>query len=788
MEKVLDFYKSKNIEYIRFKAAAVKSVCALVLIGFFLGRVTLFGFINPFSIAFLVNFIGVRQKIFILAISMAAGIITRFEGLLILKNLSALSLVLLGHIFLNIAGVHPRNMPKIFIAGFASLFTGLLFAFLFEPSPYFILMAVGKCIFAITLTVLMKDGALLLSGRHKDNILDNDSALSLIIALGAIIAGAADIYIGNFSLKYILCAFIVLAGARRGGAPIGAACGVALGFILILTGYLNYSLIGVLSAGGIVSGFLKTGGKPASVAGFLAGVILSAFYIDTGLINTYFIFSLGAAVILFSLLPDNFSMSLDRIIINRAINEAAGSKTLVEQRLLEISASFKNMGKTLDMEGEKRQSLGLKEISGLIDDTVSKACCKCPYKDNCWGKNFYKTYQMSFKILEDYEKGRDMNIKNPEYEGFCKYIEHFSNWLSRQYDIYKLNLNWQNQMIESRRLMSQQILGLSEVIDDLAYEIKQKELIKNELSEKITNQFAKKNIEVINVIVLENSHGKFGVSLERKACSSKLSCFKEAAGIISKSVGRKMIINAKICRKNTKRLSNCRLSFTEKPRFHIVSGAAYAKKDGSVYSGDCHSVMEIRGNQIILALSDGMGSGKKAKAESEAAMGLLEDFLEAGFSRELSLRLINSALVLKDGSEHFSTMDICAIDLHSGLAEFVKIGAASTFIKRGQSVAQIVSQSLPLGILSEIDAEVCKKKIKNGDIIIMVTDGVCDSGSEGQSSDLERNWVIGALEEFDSKDPDHIADYLIALAKRRGDGQVKDDMTVLCARVWEKIN
>ncbi|MCL2564631.1 MAG: stage II sporulation protein E [Defluviitaleaceae bacterium] len=787
MEKVWDIYKSKTIESIGTKLETLKSTCLLVLIGFFIGRVTLFGFINPFFIAFLANFIGVRQKIYILAIPMALGIVTRFEGLLMLKNLSALSLILLGHMFLNIAGVRPKTMLKILVSGFASMFSGLLFIFLFDSSPYFILMIAGGCIFAISLTVLMKDSALLLSGKHKD-ALDNEGALSLIIVLGAMVAGAADIYIGNFSLKYILCALIVLMVARRGGAPMGATCGVALGFILTLAGHLNYSLIGVLSVGGIVSGFLKGRGKIASAAGFVVGAVLSAIYIDTGLIYNYFIFSLGAAVALFLVIPDNFSMNISRITINRTIDEAKQAKTLVSQRLFGISASFKNMGKTLEIGAEKQQTLGSKELSRLIDDAVARACPKCPYKNDCWGKNFYKTYQMSFKILEDFEKGHEPNVENSEYSELCKYIGHFSGWLSRQYDIYKLNLSWQNKIAESKHLISQQLLGVSEVLGDLSLEIKQKEIIKNELSEKIANQFAKKNIEVRDVIVLENAYGKFSVSLERKACSSMLNCFREAAKIVSKAIGRKMIVSDKACQKNSKYRSKCRLNFMEEPRFNIVSGAAYAKKDGSIHSGDCHSVMEIRGSQIILALSDGMGSGIKARTESEAAMGLLEDFLEAGFSRELSLRLINSALVLKDGAEHFSTMDICAIDLHSGIAEFVKIGAASTFIKRGQSVAQIVSESLPMGILKEIDAEICKKNIKNGDIIVMVTDGVCDSGEVRQNNDLERNWVSLALEEFDSKDPDDIADYLISLAKKRSDNQVKDDMTVLCARIWEKIS
>jgi len=786
MERVWDLYKSKrNIVNISSRKGAVKLSFLLGLVSFFLGRVVLFQFMNPLVIAFLAIFIGTK-RIYILALSMALGVITRFEGLLMLKNLSALSLVLLGHMFITLLQLKPKGLTTLFISGFSTLFSGLLFAFLLDNGSFFYLMAFAGSVFAVTLTILMKEGTALLSGKYKENIIDNEGLISLIIVIGATVAGAADIYIGVFSLKYILSPLIVLIGAGHSGVSAAATCGVTLGLILTLAEPLNYPLIGILSVGGMAAGFLRNGGRLACIAGFLAGAFLSALYLDVSVINSYFIFSLGAAMALFMLLPANFSISVSSPAINQAADEADRIKKLVERRLSAVSIPFKNMSRTLDSHSEKKQSLNQNDLSNLIDDTVAKACFECSYKNSCWGKDFYKTYQMSFNILEDYENGKEPDLEALDQAGPCKYIGYYSGWLSRSYDIYKLNMNWQNQIAESRQLVAEQLLSVSEIIDGLTGEIKERETLKDYLSEKIVTQFAKKNIEVRDVIVLENAYGKFSVSLERKSCLGALNCFREASAIVSGCIGRRMSIDKKACKMMGTSLSNCSLSFVQEPRFNIISGAAYAKKDGSPHSGDCHSVMEIKANQIILALSDGMGSGQKAKAESEAAMGLLEDFLEAGFSRELALKLINSVLVLKDGSEYSSTMDICAIDLHTGAAEFVKVGAAATFVKRGGSVAQIVSESLPMGILNEIDAEVCKKTVKNGDIIIMVTDGVYDSGNAERATEIGRNWVALALEEFDSRDPEDIADYLIGLAIRREDGQVKDDMTVLCARVWER--
>ena len=78
--------------------------------------------------------------------------------------------------------------------------------------------------------------------------------------------------------------------------------------------------------------------------------------------------------------------------------------------------------------------------------------------------------------------------------------------------------------------------------------------------------------------------------------------------------------------------------------------------------------------------------------ESEIVVELLEQFLESGFTQEAAARMVNSALVLKGQEGMFSTVDICAVDLYTGICEFLKAGAASTFIKRDHWVESISSE------------------------------------------------------------------------------------------------
>ena len=91
-----------------------------------------------------------------------------------------------------------------------------------------------------------------------------------------------------------------------------------------------------------------------------------------------------------------------------------------------------------------------------------------------------------------------------------------------------------------------------------------------------------------------------------------------------------------------------------------------------------------------------MGCGTSACIESETVIELLEQLLDSGFDPDCALKMINSVMVMNSLDEHPATLDYGIIDLHSGMCDLVKIGAAATFVKRGKWVETIKSTSMPL--------------------------------------------------------------------------------------------
>ncbi|MPM86733.1 Stage II sporulation protein E [bioreactor metagenome] len=191
--------------------------------------------------------------------------------------------------------------------------------------------------------------------------------------------------------------------------------------------------------------------------------------------------------------------------------------------------------------------------------------------------------------------------------------------------------------------------------------------------------------------------------------------------------------------------------------------------------------MELPKGGYMIALSDGMGSGKAAGEESRTVIELLEQFAEAGFKRELALKMINSVLVMGADEETFATLDMCYIDLYSGTAEFIKTGAAATFVIRDGKAKAIRSSSLPIGMLKYFDMDRAEYKLHKNDIVIMLTDGAAEViDRENMSAQI----LTDLIAENSMKDPKDIAEYVLECLKEKSGFRIQDDMTVVAARIW----
>ncbi|MGE5542096.1 MAG: SpoIIE family protein phosphatase, partial [Bacillota bacterium] len=207
-------------------------------------------------------------------------------------------------------------------------------------------------------------------------------------------------------------------------------------------------------------------------------------------------------------------------------------------------------------------------------------------------------------------------------------------------------------------------------------------------------------------------------------------------------------------------------------------GIAQANKDGVEISGDSARVRDLKDNRLLVALSDGMGAGASAAEESKAAVHLIETLMDAGFDREAAVGTVNSVLVARGTGEAFATLDMMHVDLAACDAEFVKIGACPSFIKRDNEVVVIRAQSLPAGILSEIPVETVHRRLMPGDTVVLVTDGVLEARKDPSRKEP---WIASFLARSRWMPAQELAEKVLERAQgARGPGEdIKDDMTVI---------
>ena len=211
------------------------------------------------------------------------------------------------------------------------------------------------------------------------------------------------------------------------------------------------------------------------------------------------------------------------------------------------------------------------------------------------------------------------------------------------------------------------------------------------------------------------------------------------------------------------------------PALALEIGAASRSRSGEEVAGDSYVSRSLCGGRHVLALSDGMGCGVSARQESHAALSLMGESLRAGYTRAQALDVVNALMLMCTGREMYATMDLCVVDLHSGETAFEKLGACPCYVVREGEVRAIGADTLPVGVLPDVESRSLRMTLRPGDVVVLLSDGVTDAFPGGEEALRE------ALRRLAWLHPQAVGEKLIAQAM--SEGGAKDDMTVLCARV-----
>jgi stage II sporulation protein E len=762
----------------------------LLISAFLLGSSNIASGAVPLGAAFFAAASRVAGNRLLIAVAVLVG--AAFQGSLELVYINAACMLLFSVLCIPLREISSKLDIKAASLLFVSMLLPQLFLAVMQGFlTYDVMKAVFSSFISFVLFFIFGFSIPVISGTVKRALFAGEEAIGIVITAALVLSGIGALQVFGFSIRNMLCVALLLVFSFKCGAGVGAAAGVAIGLITSITKESTPAITGAYALCGMLAGILGNLGRTGSALGFVMGNMILAAYLNGSAESMLYLKEILGAVLLFFLTPNKlinliagpFKRDLSFMADRRGYSGRIRDITV--DKLEKFSKAFSDLSKTFGEISGTKMPAERQDINVLFDRVADRICSDCSLCMHCWERNFYDTYQVMFKIVESLEsKGRVEERDIPRYFfDKCARINDFVNAVNNMYELFRVGVVWKGKLNESRDVIGRQFDGMSKVIAGLAEEIDKEVSFLSPLEDEIMTALQNAGLKAKETTAYKNSWGKYEISILHNACGGARSCVSIIDRVVTEAVGRKMVRGSAECLRG--RDGSCSLRYIEAENLKLTTGIAKLPKYGSNVSGDSFTFMNSANGKYILALSDGMGTGYGAAAQSKAAVNMLESLLESGFDKDMAVNLINSVLVLKSEEDSSCTIDLSTIDLFSGEVEFIKIGAAPTYIKKPGKVDMIRSASLPAGILPGIDAELAHRKVEGSDMVIMVTDGVIDSLTADEPGERR---LMKLLQEVESLNPQQVADSILAEAYKCCDDKPCDDLTVLVAKVWEKPN
>lgn len=788
--KIDNYKRAKDSENVKnnmkIEASSIGLIMAMVA-GLLISRVYLdmtFGVVQvlaPFGLAYLIAITNYERK-YILSSSLGVivGYITLFNKV---SNFSAYIII---STIVTIISMSKLNKKARNIASFITVFSGLFVYGVLVGSSDIILHLIG----AISVTALVFPIYYVVSYTlncieeiNTQHFFSIDEIVSIELFICLLIVGIGTISINDISFRNIAAILFIIALAFISDTNMGAGAGITMGIILgFATGNLMES-IAIYGACGLVAGIFRESGKLFTALSFNIIFIIVTLY--SGVFNNISFIEALVGTGIFLLIPKkiynkiSLEINKDKKVGHFSEVRFAEIKDELTERLKDFTEVLSIMGKSLNnLVGNDKLAIKNKG-NALVENLSDRTCSDCDMRYMCWKRELHQTYNAFSDLIRNYENNscafpHELEKKCIKKYALVKNLEDIMN-------IYMVNETLKSRLGEGRKILSNHINNMSVTISEIVDEFGNELHLCTDVEKSIKKSLLKYGINFGSLICYNDKNGRIKIKMQMENCMGSQTCIKTVLPIISETIGKNMSIGSEGCNINSKN-NMCEIVIEEAPKYHINSHVAVATKEGEKFTGDSYSYGRTKDGNYITVISDGMGSGPEAGLESKVSVEIIEKFMEVGFDEKIAIDAVNAIMSIKfSEDEKFSTLDMNKIDLYTGNAKFMKVGAIESFIKRGNKVEVINSNTLPFGVLEEPDVDTVEKQVSNGDVIVSISDGILDVKNDGS---FDTTWLIEFLKNTKYRQPKDLSIAILEKAKELSGGKAKDDMTVVVSKVF----
>ncbi len=178
----------------------------------------------------------------------------------------------------------------------------------------------------------------------------------------------------------------------------------------------------------------------------------------------------------------------------------------------------------------------------------------------------------------------------------CGNSESFASLLNFRLDIIRQNIIYENKVAETKMLMGQQMIAVSDSINRVTDELVN-EVVFNKEGEALVNEaLSSVGIKLTDVLFLEKEGKLKSLELYTKYCNKDKNVEKLILRTLQNALQTKLTIKNHYCS-----AVGCYFTIRPKQKFGILSGTAICAK-GDV-SGDVHSFMQLENGKYLMAVA-----------------------------------------------------------------------------------------------------------------------------------------------------------------------------------------
>ena len=768
-----EIFKTKN----KINVKLIVEILIFFFLMFICNHIKVGNYVLPFSFAIYFSLIWCDENVWVLSgLFLLSNILTFF-------SLPYFCICLIGVVFtIGVVYLHKKFKKPI------KIWLLVIYSIIFELPTFYLYFKTPELIVSNVIGIFLGVIFLICTINVFKYIFLRGVALRLtideIISLGAILMvvsmGINQITIFHINLLYIFAPFLLLLLTFIYPSGCGVISGILIGFSVSINNG-NFNLVCLYGMIGIMALAFKNKFKYFSVLSVLLTEVVFNFYFK--IYGDFSIFNTLALVIgesLFLLINNNQLKFLqvmlggetDQTIVRNVVNR---SRDGLCKRMYEISNVFNDMNAVFM--SLVKGILSAEEAKLMLIEEMQKNVCKeCPERHKCWRVLNSETNDVFNDIISaGLERGKVLILDIPPFlSSRCNQTTTIINVLNQLLISFKQYTTMVSNMDSSRILIANQLQGVSKIMRTLADETRQNVSFDIDKEKNIIEELNYSNIVCSEAILYEKCKNSVDLTLVVRTKDIDKNKIEKICSKICKS--KMMITDISSSEIENFNILNLRTA----PKYDIIFGCSGSNKFNNSVSGDNYTFIRLSNDKVLLAICDGMGNGQSAKNTSDIAIGLIENFYKAGFDNDIVLSSVNKLLTL-NSDEKFSAIDLCVIDLQTSYCDFVKLGSPDSFIVKTDDDMDILSsKALPLGILEEIKPTIITKLVSNDDMIIMCSDGVCDSFSSSE----EMYMYINSL---NSKNPQTISDEILNKTLENYGEEPKDDCTIICARVFPRV-